>query len=179
MQGQEATAAPRAVVDPNALLIVLLMLALPPGCDAWGLPVRVPLPQLAPEHVIFGLLCHHFVAVPWSLTTAKFMQGSKGAPVHLGGGFKIENMDAFAMTVGPMVLSVIRSSSCVFSPCSATYVRRPCGSCARVEVSLQHDADATGMYRRPVQRFDGICNNASPICCAGNLLLRSHTRMHA
>lgn len=37
-----------------------------------------------------------------------FFPGSKSAPVHLGGGFKIENMDAFAMTVGAMVLSVIR-----------------------------------------------------------------------
>ena len=36
------------------------------------------------------------------------LPGSKSAPVHLGGGFQIENMDAFAMTVGAMVLSVIR-----------------------------------------------------------------------
>jgi len=36
------------------------------------------------------------------------LPGSKKAPVHLGGGFKIENMDAFAMTVGALVLSVIR-----------------------------------------------------------------------
>jgi hypothetical protein len=40
-----------------------------------------------------------------------FFPGSKSAPVHLGGGFKIENMDAFAMTVGAMVLSVIRYAS--------------------------------------------------------------------
>jgi hypothetical protein len=42
-------------------------------------------------------------------TTAFGLPGSKSAPVHLGGGFKIENMDAFAMTVGALVLSVIRS----------------------------------------------------------------------
>ena len=47
MTGHAASAAQRAVIDPNALLIVLVTLALSPGCDAWGLPVRVPLPQLA------------------------------------------------------------------------------------------------------------------------------------
>ena len=46
MTGHAASEAPRAVIDPNALLIVLVALALLPGCDAWGLPVRVPLPQL-------------------------------------------------------------------------------------------------------------------------------------
>jgi len=50
------------------------------------------------------LLC---LAACLSQVGAGIIPGTKGAPVHLGGGFKIENMDAFAMTVGAMVLSVI------------------------------------------------------------------------
>ena len=53
------------------------------------------------------LLC---LAACLSYVGAGIIPGTKGAPVHLGGGFKIENMDAFAMTVGAMVLSVIRSA---------------------------------------------------------------------
>jgi len=34
--------------------------------------------------------------------------GTKSSPVHLGGGFMINNLDAFGMTVGALVLSVIR-----------------------------------------------------------------------
>lgn len=49
------------------------------------------------------------LAVCVSHASAFGLPGSKSAPVHLGGGFKIENMDAFAMTVGALVLSVIRS----------------------------------------------------------------------
>jgi hypothetical protein len=49
-----------------------------------------------------------FLAVCVANAAAWGLPGSKSAPVHLGGGFQIENMDAFAMTVGALVLSVIR-----------------------------------------------------------------------
>eukprot|EP00288_Rhodomonas_lens_P019708 CAMPEP_0177689710 /NCGR_PEP_ID=MMETSP0484_2-20121128/352_1 /TAXON_ID=354590 /ORGANISM="Rhodomonas lens, Strain RHODO" /LENGTH=71 /DNA_ID=CAMNT_0019200153 /DNA_START=17 /DNA_END=232 /DNA_ORIENTATION=+ len=35
------------------------------------------------------------------------LPGSQGNPVHLGGGFQIENMDAFGMTIGALVIGLI------------------------------------------------------------------------
>ena len=34
--------------------------------------------------------------------------GSKNSPVHRGGGLKVENLDAFSMTIVALVLGLIR-----------------------------------------------------------------------
>jgi hypothetical protein len=34
--------------------------------------------------------------------------GSKNSPVHMGGGLKVENLDAFSMTIVALVLGLIR-----------------------------------------------------------------------
>jgi hypothetical protein len=36
------------------------------------------------------------------------LPGSKHSPVHMGGGFKVENLDAFSMTIVALVLGLIR-----------------------------------------------------------------------
>ena len=36
------------------------------------------------------------------------MLGSKQSPVHMGGGFKIENLDAFSLTVVALILGLLR-----------------------------------------------------------------------
>ncbi|KAJ1489659.1 hypothetical protein T484DRAFT_1885444 [Baffinella frigidus] len=35
------------------------------------------------------------------------LPGSPSNPVHLGGGFNIQNMDAFALTIGALVVGVM------------------------------------------------------------------------
>jgi hypothetical protein len=36
------------------------------------------------------------------------MFGSKESPIHMGGGFKIENLDAFSLTIVALVLGLLR-----------------------------------------------------------------------
>ena len=77
-----------------------------------------------------------FLAVCVAHAAAWGLPGSKSAPVHLGGGFQIENMDAFAMTVGALVLSVIRFVKHVLR--HARSRARSCSNAAFVRDHEQH-----------------------------------------